>query len=78
MHLHASKAGLSHRGREGAALHIYPCGAQFTLIGWKTCCALEWKSNYCLFLLLLLILSVSFYKKVFKKSNNAAFLRENH
>lgn len=52
------------RGLRCINIHV---GPSCILIGWKTCCTLELKSNYCIFVLLLLILSVSFYKKAFKK-----------
>lgn len=44
-------------------LHV---GPRCFLIGWIICCALELKSDYCIFVLVL-ILSVSFYKKCLKK-----------
>lgn len=53
---------------QGTPRHLcLSVGPSCVLRGRKICCALELKSDYCLFVSLLLILSVSFYKKVFKK-----------
>lgn len=52
------------KGLRCTYIHV---GPSCILLGWKICCALELKSNYCIFVLLLLIPSVSFYKKGFKK-----------